>query len=185
MSASDFLLTLVQLFEAAQIPYMLTGSFASAFHGRPRATQDIDIVVAIDRSSLQSLLSALPESRFYLSEDAAQEAIRLRRQFNVIDMQSGWKADLIVLKRRSFSEEEFGRRQRAHVLGVDLWIASAEDTVLAKLEWSLKSGGSERQLADAAGILEICAEQLDLDYVERWLDPLRVRALWERIRPAT
>jgi hypothetical protein len=28
------------------IPYMLTGSFASGFHGSPRATQDIDLVIA-------------------------------------------------------------------------------------------------------------------------------------------
>lgn len=30
----------------AGVPYMLTGSFASSFHGAPRTTQDVDIVIA-------------------------------------------------------------------------------------------------------------------------------------------
>ena len=34
------------LLEVAGMPYMLTGSFASGYHGAPRATQDIDLVIS-------------------------------------------------------------------------------------------------------------------------------------------
>jgi hypothetical protein len=52
------LLRLVAMLDAAGMPHMLTGSFASAFHGTPRATQDIDFVidatrVALDAASLE------------------------------------------------------------------------------------------------------------------------------------
>lgn len=40
--------------ESAGVPYMLTGSFASSFHGAPRTTQDVDIVIAPTLGSLQS-----------------------------------------------------------------------------------------------------------------------------------
>lgn len=40
-------------------------------------------------------------------------------------------------------------------------LATPEDVLLAKLEWA-KSGDSERQLEDAAGILKIQAGALDL-----------------------
>ena len=40
------------LLDVAGVPYMLTGSFASGFHGAPRATQDIDIVISPNLGSL-------------------------------------------------------------------------------------------------------------------------------------
>jgi hypothetical protein len=56
------------------IPYMLTGSFASGFHGAPRATQDIDLVIAPNLGSLQRLLASLPSDRYYVSREAALDA---------------------------------------------------------------------------------------------------------------
>jgi hypothetical protein len=38
--------------------------------------------------------------------------------------------------------------------GFDLFIASAEDVILAKMEWS-KLGGSQRQIQDSAQILKV------------------------------
>ena len=57
--------------------------------------------------------------------------------------------------------------------GVRVWIATAEDTVLAKLEWAAV-GGSERQLADAAAVLDARAGELDDDYLDRWAARLGV-----------
>ena len=68
----------------------------------------------------------------------------------------------------------------ATVLGIDLLVATAEDTVLAKLEWA-KRGESERQLRDVRGILDVKGESLDRAYIERWLDDLGVRELWVRV----
>ena len=49
---------------------------------------------------------------------------------------------------RDFSRTEFARRQDSKLLGVPVQLASAEDVVLSKLEWS-KIGESERQIRDA------------------------------------
>ena len=46
MNAPDPLARIVAAFDDAGIPYMLTGSFASSYYGTPRATQDLDFVVA-------------------------------------------------------------------------------------------------------------------------------------------
>ena len=101
--------------------------------------------------------------------------------FNVIDMKTGWKADLFVRKRRPFSEREFERRRRAQWNGLEVVVASPEDTVLSKLEWSRLSGGSTRQLNDVAGVVSATGSALDRAYVEEWADALRVRAEWERV----
>ena len=56
-------------------------------------------------------------------------------------------------------------------------IATAEDILLAKLEWA-KLGESERQVDDAAGILEIRAGDLDMNYVLHWVRELELESQW-------
>ena len=95
--------------------------------------------------------------------------------FNVVDTTSGWKVGFVVRKDREFSVLELQRRISAELLGVRLFVASAEDTVLAKLEWAV-AGGSERQLGDAAAVLSVSGEALDWNHLWRWADALGVRA---------
>lgn len=179
MSVEDLLRRIVVALENAGIPYMLTGSVASSYHGEARASQDIDIVIAPDEPRLRMLLSSLPSSTYYVSEDAAFEALRRRSQFNVIDMANGWKVDMIMRRDRSFSHSEFERRMTVDALGMRLSIATAEDVVVSKLEWA-KIGGSERQLEDVAGILRDSEAALDQAYIERWVHDLELQSQWVR-----
>ena len=174
---------MVARLEEAGIPYMLTGSFASAYHGRPRATQDIDFVIAPSPDQIRALIQKLPPAEYYADEAAALEAHRQESQFNVIDLATGWKVDFICRKSRLFSRTEFDRRVRAELEGLSLYIATAEDVVLAKLEWA-KLGGSQRQIEDVAGLLEVRGAELDLAYVERWVAALGVTAEWAAARRA-
>jgi hypothetical protein len=142
--ASTFLARVAGALDRGGVPYMLAGSFASSFHGAPRATQDIDIVVDPTFESLDRFLDALTGDGVYFDADVAREEFKRRGQFNVIDGSTAWKADVIFRKARPFSKEEIARRVAATVLGVDVFVATAEDTVLAKLECA-KLGESERQ----------------------------------------
>jgi hypothetical protein len=109
---------------------MLAGSFASTYHGDPRTTNDIDLVIDPTREALEGFVRGL--------------------------------ADLILRKDRPFSRAEFERRQPAEIAGVVVFVATAEDTIVAKLEWA-RAGESERQLRDVIGILEVSGERLDRD----------------------
>ena len=187
MTASEpgrFLGRIVAALDGAAVRHMLAGSFASGIHGTPRATQDLDIVIDPSFDSLARFLDGLAGNDVYFDADVAREEFKRRGQFNVIDTSTFWKAALIMRKARPFSRSELDRRVPVKVLGVDVFVATAEDTVLAKLEWS-KLGESERQLRDVSGILEVKGESLDVRYVERWLDELAVRDLWERVRGAS
>ena len=173
MSLQVFLGRLTGALEAAGVPYMLCGSVASIFHGVPRTTQDVDVVVELTGQRVAALLARLPGDDYYVCESAAFDAVRTQRQFNVIDLSTGWKADLIVRKRRPFSRVEFERRQRVEILGVPVWVASAEDTILSKLEWA-EAGGSARQVQDARGVMEVCGAALDVGYLRTWAVELGV-----------
>ena len=160
---------------------MVAGSFASTFHGEPRTTQDIDLVIDPVRAALDAFVESLDPEAFYVSPEAADEAWRRRGQFNVVLLDSGWKVDLILRKDRPFSHSEFRRRESVDLAGVEVFIATAEDTILAKLEWA-KEGESERQLRDVRGVLGMRGTDLDLAYIERWARELGVSDLWDRVR---
>jgi hypothetical protein len=180
--AGAFLARLTAKLTSAGVPHMVVGSFASSFHGVPRSSQDLDLVIDPDPTSLRRFLADLPADAYYADSDAAVDAMQTRGQFNVIDMATAWKADLIVRKARPFSVEEMKRRREGDMLGAHVFVASPEDTLISKLEWAKLGGGSELQLRDAAGILELRGGDLDVAYIERWIADLGLEDLWRRLQ---
>jgi hypothetical protein len=90
----------------------------------------------------------------------------------------GWKIDLIIRKSRAFSQEEFRRRQRVNLHDVPLFLASAEDVVISKLEWA-KLAQSRRQIEDAASILRVRWDALDHSYMAKWIIELDLKKEWD------
>ena len=179
MSVEEFFARVVAELERAGIPYMVTGSLASAAHGRVRATEDIDIVIAPNPQQLRAFVTAFPSDRFYADTEDAFQSFAHNSQFNIIDFATSWKVDLIFRKDREFSHTEFARRKRHVVAGVRVDLATPEDIVLAKLEWA-KMGESERQIEDVAGIIERQRDALDRVYVEQWVGRLELQEQWRK-----
>lgn len=181
MNLAELLAATIAQLERARVPYMITGSVASSYHGAPRATRDLDIVIDPDPGGINRLVGELQAAGLYVDAEAALHALDDRTQFNAVDAATGWKVDLMIRKDRPFSREEFGRRTRANLLGTAAWIVSPEDTIIAKLEWATP-GGSDRQLRDVAAMLDIGGESLDLPYIDRWVADLGLHAAWSRAR---
>jgi len=180
VSAAAVLRRVLDALAEAEIPYMLVGSFASTLHGAPRTTQDIDLVIDPTRQSLSRFVSSLDSPTVYVGPDPL-DALDQRDQFNVVDTDSGWKIDLVIRKDREFSRTEFERRIETSLFGMRVWTATAEDTVLAKLEWAAMSG-SDRQLNDAATVIAVRGEAIDWAYLDHWAPVLGVAELLDRVR---
>lgn len=168
-----FLRKLVSLIEKVGIPYMIAGSLGSSFYGRPRATQDVDVVIDPSEEHFERFIALLDQEGYYISRDAARDALHQRTMFNVIDVAAGWKADLIVRKDRAFSRLEFQRRRSIETMGQTLCIVSPEDAILSKLEWA-QGRQSEVQHADALAVVVAHFEHLDLGYLRKWAKELGV-----------
>lgn len=115
--SADPLAVVVELLDRAEIPYMLAGSFASTYHGSPRTTQDIDVVIAPTCPVLDRFVRGLDEEWYSVREVGVDEDWRRRGMFNVLLLDSGWKVDLILRKDRPFSRSEFERRIRVDLAG--------------------------------------------------------------------
>ena len=178
MTVAALLRTITGLLDASQIRYMVVGSFASSLHGDPRTTHDLDIVIDPTRDQLEELLRRIPAG-YYVDHDVARDALARRSMFNVIDPHTAWKVDLIVRKARPFSIGELARRARATIDGIDVFVASAEDTAIAKLEWA-KEGGSDRQIDDVHRLLAVQQGNLDGEYLATWIRELGLEAEWAK-----
>ena len=180
MSVENLLARLVAKLDAASVPYMLTGSYASSAHSIPRATRDIDIVIFPNRQQLDAFLASLSPSDYHVDSEDAVEALKRRSQFNVIDYATGWKVDFIVPPFTDFNIEEFERRRTLDLGGFSIHIASAEDIIVAKMLWA-RSGESALQIRDAATVVSAQASKLDRVYVERWVRRLRLESEWQDV----
>ncbi len=83
MDQLEFFRSVVRILHGSGLRYMVFGSFASGFWGEPRATYDVDIVIALDASDVPVLAGLFPPDEYYYSAEAAQDAIRRRTQFNI------------------------------------------------------------------------------------------------------
>jgi hypothetical protein len=171
--------------EAAGIDYMVSGSIASSLQGEPRATHDIDIVVAVRRPAAEvagRLKASFPEPEFYLDENAVRDAIMSRGMFNLIDVRSGDEVDFWLLTDDSFDRTRFERRYVEIFEGRGVPVSRPEDTILMKLRWAAMLGGSEKQFTDALRVYEVQHGQLDEPYLDQWAATLGVRDALIRVR---
>jgi hypothetical protein len=182
VSLPELLKRVVDALDDASIDYMVTGSLASSLQGEPRTTHDIDLVVQIDPQQVQALIRSFPAPRFYLSEDAAREAIASGGMFNLLEASEGDKVDFWLLTDNPFDRSRFARKYVEEVLGLQLKVSRPEDTILQKLKWAIASGGSEKAFTDALRVYEVQYGTLEVGYIEEWARRLGVAEVWDKVK---
>jgi hypothetical protein len=152
--------------EEARIPYYIGGGIASINYGEPRLTNDADIVIRIGPFHIPNFVKAF-EADFVVSADAVQDALARRYAFNIIHVETAFKIDLYPISDEDEMElAAFARRQLVDIGAGEIWMATAEDVVLAKLRWFRKGGEvSEKQWRDVLGVLKVQGNNLDFAYL--------------------
>jgi hypothetical protein len=178
-------LQVAEVLESLGVPYVIGGSMASTAHGRIRTTMDVDIVADLQSAHVDSLVKAVGDE-FYIDAEAAQNAIQRRSSFSLIQLETMFKVDIFIPQNRPFDRQQLARREK-QVIGPEpdqtAYVASAEDIILAKLEWYRLGGEvSERQWRDVHGILEVRGDRLDWDYLRYWAAELHVADLLQKVR---
>jgi hypothetical protein len=176
-------LQIIEVFDRLNIPYLVGGSMASAVHGVIRSTMDVDIVADIRLDQVDEIAEQL-NGIFYIDKEMIRDAIQRKSSFNLIHLDTMFKVDVFLLKQRPFDQNQM-RRRVLQLIGENqsekAYISSAEDIILAKLEWYREGGEtSERQWRDILGVLSLQGNQIKLDDLRYWAKNLRVDYLLER-----
>jgi hypothetical protein len=179
----DVLYTVLDAFNEVGIRYFIGGSLASAYYGVTRSTLDADIVADLRIDQIEALADVLKDE-FYADLGMLRSAVNNQSSFNLIHLQTIFKVDVFILKKRPFDQIQFERRI-SQILSSDsdkrAYITTAEDIVLAKLEW-FRMGGevSDRQWRDILGVMKVQGESLERDYLWRWAAELGVADLLKK-----
>ncbi|MFC2074761.1 DUF6036 family nucleotidyltransferase [Bdellovibrionota bacterium] len=176
----EVLRDVVSRFESAEIDYFLIGSLASMYYGKPRFTNDIDLVVKIKPSNIKQFEKLFPIEDYYCPpfEVLRDEVVR-GGSFNLIHHESGIKVDIVVLKQTEFYDFEYKRRKKVKLTAdFEAYIASPEDIIIKKLDF-YREGGSEKHLDDIREI--VASVDIDLVYLDKWLSHFGLNKIWEKI----
>jgi hypothetical protein len=179
--ALEALIPVVATLRQLGVRHYICGSFASMFYGMNRSTADVDLVAELLPSQVASFAESLGPN-FYVSKAMISDAIARRSCFNVIHIPTSFKVDVFVAKNRPYDRNVMDRiEDKTFAEGVwdqRFFLPSAEDTILAKLEWyRLGDEVSERQWSDVIGVMKINGPSLDRAYLERWAGELGVADL--------
>ena len=178
----------VDAFEQMKVSWFLTGSIASSLHGLPRSTNDLDIVMALSPSAAENLVERLGDG-YFADAVMIRQAILKRQSCNLIWLETMMKIDLMP-PRFAFDGEAMQRRVKATIdegqgATLSVMVASAEDTILAKLFW-YQAGGqtSQRQVSDIRGIISVQGSRLEQTYLDKWIEVLQLGDVWRAISQA-
>lgn len=124
---------------------------------------------------------------FYADPETIREALVGGRPFNLIHFASGYKFDIFPVTDDPYSLVQMERRQIQDIVltegeSIRCPVATAEDTVLAKLVW-YRAGGeqSERQWNDLRGICAMQGTRLDRAFMREWARHLEVEDLLDKL----
>lgn len=183
MLAPDELSLFVVRLEAIGAPYMVTGATAAILYGQPRVTNDLDVVLNLNDDARNALLLAFPETEFYVPPESVirnEQARSHRGHFNLIHLESGYKADIYLVGSDPLHAWALPLRRRLRWNEqVEISVAPPEYVVLRKLEY-FREGRSAKHPADIRAIREITG--VDEPAMTPWLARGGLASLWEEIK---
>lgn len=167
----------------AGVPYMLTGALAVNYHGAPRSTHDIDVVILMSPADITRIKGVL-EPDFLVDEESIKAALRENSMFNAIHDETGFKVDFWMLKLDEYDRARFSRRVQVSVLGVTMSLPTAEDVIISKLDW-FRQSDVDKHYSDARGVYAVQKGTLDTAYIARWCEAKGLLDLWQGVERET
>lgn len=142
---------LLAAFADSGVKYVLLGGYAVIFHGRPRATKDLDLLVAIDADNIQRLVAAL--QRFGATHEIVDAARGLHADEVVFFGLSPLRVDILGSASGIEFDGVYARAIRTSLDGVSVPVISLDDLIENK-----RASGRARDLEDCAELERIRAK---------------------------
>ena len=142
-------------FDNNSIPYVIVGGIAVISWGRPRTTQDIDIIIDHEKLSINDFSSFLSKNNFFVETQEIIDGFNEKSQVTILDKQSLFRIDLTGLYDEN-KRDSLNHRQPQKLEGKIIYIDSPENLISHKLLF-----GSEQDFQDALAIYTRVINKLD------------------------
>ncbi len=183
MPGADYIALFTRPLESAGLAYMVTGATAAIVYGKPRYTNDVDIVIVLPAAAAGKLHAAFPGTEYYVPpvETIREEAGRpFHAHFNVIHEESGYKADFYPIGSDPLHRWALDKRRLTELPGGSVWVAPPEYVILRKLEY-FREGGSTKHLTDIRAMLDVSGDSIDRAVLAEWIARLGLQAEWGKV----
>lgn len=152
------------------VEYMLVGGLAVGIWAEPRATVDIDFLVSIRINDFEDLkLRLIKSNRFVFIHEKPMVFGKVSFLRATLKSNPDVSLDFLFVD-DAFKNEALKRKKAIQLTGFSVNISTPEDLIILKLV-----SGREQDRLDARKILNIQRENLDLDYLQTWLEKLGVK----------
>lgn len=186
LDITSFLKLILETLEVSGVEYMIGGAIAEWAWGEPRATQDLDIVINLPVKAIGRFSKELEIRKMLVPADIILDTMledRADIPLNAIHMYSGLKADLYLMREGDkLRQSAFQRRVKVDYgppIG-NVYVHSPEDLILYKLMY-LGLSDQSKHARDIAAILRARKNQLDLRYIEEWINQLGFGSIWKEL----
>lgn len=181
MDQLDVVRFAVQTCDQLGLTYAVVGSYASSIYGEGRYTQDVDLLIDLQPEQVSEFCNQFSPEEWYVSEEAALNAVRRRRMFNILHSASANKIDVMIPSDTEWGQQQLSRRTLSGLLpDYPVYTAHPEDVILSKLRY-YKQGESDKHLRDIIGMLKNSSDLIDRDRVAHWAERLKVLDIWELV----
>ncbi len=179
-SYNSFAHSIINTLESLEISYAIGGSFASSFYGEPRPTVDIDISLVLPFSEAPRFVQAIEKFGYYIYLEGILDALVEHTPFNIIDADSGYKADMFLVENSPLEQSIFERRRRVVYnveTNAEAWLYSPEDTIIYKLKYYLE-GQMPKHPRDILAMLILRSQEMDYEYIAYWVQQIGAEQVW-------
>ncbi len=164
----EIILLVCDFLDRENIDYVIVGGLAVIFYGTPRTTMDVDMVLKIPEDKIDDFIRFLKENDFFADKWDLEMSFRERSHCTIQDKRSMLRLD-IKGAYTDTDRETINRRVSFEYKGKNLYIASAEDTIINKLLF-----GREQDIRDAEGIYVRQLPRLETQYIEKRCKKLHI-----------
>jgi len=179
VTSEEVIVAVVDALSAVDVPFMVVGSMATNFYGIPRSTRDADFVIQVP-PPFGALTERLGKS-LRLAAQASFEGVTGTVRHRIEARGTSFTVELFELSDDAHDVARFSKRRRVRLFGKDVFLATAEDTIITKLRWALQPG-REKDVDDVRSVIAIQGDSLDWTYVEQWCSQHGTSALLDSIR---
>lgn len=161
---------------------MATGAIAAITYGDYRVTNDIDVILVLAGEDIQKLTAAFPLEEFYCppADVIAMEAARESHgHFNLIQHETGFKADIYIATNEPLTQWALQRRRKLQLADTTMWVAPPEYVIIGKLDF-FREGGSEKHLRDIRGML--AGTEIDRSFLEKEIAQRGLQEAWRAVQ---
>jgi hypothetical protein len=183
----EFARLVLDALAAADVEYLIGGAVALWAWGEVRTTQDFDLVVNLPIERIASLSEELKRRNMLVPPDVIVDLLLQPEgdlPINAIHMDSGYKAELFLLRPGDVFRETALARRRLVDLGPPLgqvYVHAPEDLILNKIHYYSLSYQS-KHVRDIAGIIVESHDLIDMDYIDRWANSLGLADPWQEMQ---